>query len=103
MILQVIFVKSSKKFEEIDTRHFLVNRQVQVHFENETIQEAFNDLLEHRCPLCSGRKPFRSFPNLKDHMRKDHNLYYCDLCVGNLKVRRTHVNKKNVIKYLELA
>ena len=88
-LFQVIFLKTLKRFEEIDTYHFLVNRRVKVNFENEIIQQAFNELLEHSCSLCPGRKPFRSFINLKDHMRRDHNLYYCDLCVNNFKVR-TH-------------
>ncbi len=79
-------MKTLKKFEQVNTAHFLLNKRLQVHFENEKAQYASNSLLEHKCPLCSGMKPFRSFILLKDHMRKEHNLFYCDLCTDSLKV-----------------
>jgi hypothetical protein len=65
-------------------------------------------LLENRCPICdergeeevdvvdggvsrkkiaSGRKKlFQNFRQLDKHVRVEHDLYYCDLCSGHLKV-----------------
>lgn len=30
--------------------------------------------------------PYRKFSDLKNHVRKEHDLHYCDLCVDNLKI-----------------
>lgn len=47
-------------------------------------------LLEHRCFMCERAqvKPwsFESFQQLKDHMRREHELFYCDLCCEHLKI-----------------
>ena len=63
---------------------------------------AFNRLLEHRCPICekhsskleteaeAGRRrdthKFSTFRALEKHVRVEHDLYYCELCTGHLKV-----------------
>ena len=57
-----------------------------VYFEVENYESAFYKLLEHSCKRCPELKPFRSFGQLKDHMRKEHGLQYCDLCVKHIKV-----------------
>ncbi len=82
-----------------------------------SLQARFNQLLEHRCPICddhdqkfedqggggekqqsgeegggrkkpaaSGRNKFSTFRQLDKHVRQEHDLYYCDLCTGHLKV-----------------
>lgn len=53
------------------------------------IQASYNELLEHNCFKCKKENKvanFRTFALLKDHMRREHELHYCDLCVENLKV-----------------
>lgn len=43
-------------------------------------------LLDHNCNKCHKIPAFRNFNQLKEHMRKEHELYYCDLCVDNLRI-----------------
>lgn len=64
------------------------DRKFGVHFCTGSIQSAYYQLLQHDCPICieHQRWPFKTFQQLKDHMRKEHELYYCDLCVANLKI-----------------
>lgn len=55
-------------------------------FDGGPAQSLFEKLLQHECHLCNGSKTYQTFQLLKDHMRKKHELFYCDLCVDNLKV-----------------
>ncbi|KFU83857.1 Zinc finger protein 598, partial [Chaetura pelagica] len=43
-------------------------------------------LLQHECPLCPDAKPFNTFADLEQHMRKRHELFCCKLCVKHLKI-----------------
>lgn len=54
-------------------------------FSNNRIQREFFRLLDNPCPICDA-PPFYSFDALKDHVRKTHELFYCDLCTENLKI-----------------
>jgi len=61
-------------------------RKYKIAFTNARVEEAFKKLLRHSCKVCPDAPEYRTFNALKDHMRKDHELFYCDLCVANLKV-----------------
>jgi hypothetical protein len=61
-------------------------------FANEKLEAAYRRLLLHSCKLCHGRPEFKTFAALKDHMRRVHELFYCDLCVDNLKVINIFIN-----------
>jgi hypothetical protein len=84
--LQVIFTKEVQLFRNIRNYSYLMDKKFKICFDTADIQAAYSRLLEHVCNICVGRPAFRTFQNLKDHMRKEHELYYCDLCVENLKV-----------------
>ncbi|XP_074960749.1 E3 ubiquitin-protein ligase ZNF598 isoform X3 [Phalacrocorax aristotelis] len=43
-------------------------------------------LLQHECSLCPDAKPFNTFADLEQHMRKQHELFCCKLCVKHLKI-----------------
>ncbi|KFQ49915.1 Zinc finger protein 598, partial [Pelecanus crispus] len=43
-------------------------------------------LLQHECSLCPDVKPFNTFADLEQHMRKQHELFCCKLCVKHLKI-----------------
>ena len=47
---------------------------------------SYDSLLEHPCPTCAGHVIFPTFKELKEHMRKIHEKFYCDLCLENVKV-----------------
>lgn len=61
-------------------------RRYKIGFASAAVEEAYRRLLLHSCRVCTGKPEFRTFGALKDHMRREHELYYCDLCVDNLKV-----------------
>lgn len=83
--LQVVFTKDIAPFNELKGCTRLLDKKYNIAFIGHTVQDAFYKLLEHRCALC-GNKSFRRFQDLSEHMKKVHDLFYCDLCVNNLKV-----------------
>lgn len=85
--LQVYFLSTREKFADMPVRKFIPNRKLKIFFENEHVQERVDQLLEHRCSKkgCEDRPPDKKFRDLRDHMRKVHHLFYCDLCL-ELKV-----------------
>lgn len=84
---KVIFTNEKRSYRELETsnRSEYYNKKYKICFSNINIQKAFYDLLEHPCPKCDAR-PFRSFDALKDHVRKEHELFYCDICTEHLKI-----------------
>lgn len=46
-------------------------------------------LLQHECPRCPELPPFGLFGDLEQHMRKQHELFCCKLCLKHLKVNPT--------------
>lgn len=44
-------------------------------------------LLQHECPQCPELPPFGLFGDLEQHMRRQHELFCCKLCLRHLKVR----------------
>lgn len=78
---EVFFLKTKEKFGEMPVRKFITNRKLKIQFENEAIREKFDKLLEHKCNKCPERYPEKNFKALRDHMRRVHTLFYCDLCL----------------------
>lgn len=58
--------------------------------ESRESQAEVDKLLEHRCPVCG--QLFQRFQQLREHLRKEHSLWYCDICVRHLKIF-THERK----------
>lgn len=75
------FASLFPKFE----RSNLQDRKFGLIFCTSDIRKAYDILLEHRCQICKDWL-FRTFIQLKDHMRKEHELFYCDICVENLRI-----------------
>lgn len=79
-----------RPFNEIEESRFICNDRVGSEygfcFEGRQAVHMFHDILAHVCPVCESQPEFRSLRDLVNHMRKDHELFYCDLCVENLKV-----------------
>lgn len=89
---KVIFTKTKVSYNEL-IRQFektnLQDRKFGILFCSSEIQKAYYKILEHNCSICKEydkKWPFRTFQQLQDHMRKEHELYYCDICVENLKI-----------------
>lgn len=85
---QVIFTKFIDQFSQLDRniRSGLFEKKYKILFGDLDIQRAFYYLLEHRCPQCNEHKPFADFNKLKEHVRKSHELFYCEICTDNLTV-----------------
>ncbi|RZC39782.1 hypothetical protein BDFB_001107 [Asbolus verrucosus] len=90
---KVIFTRKVAAFAALfaDFQHTnLQDRKYGLIFCSEEIKKAYQQLLEFRCANCTKaaarRCTFYTFQQLKDHMRREHNLVYCDLCVDNLKI-----------------
>jgi len=85
-LLQVFFMTQFRKFEDVAGRFKLFHKEENIFFENEKLRNEFFDLLSHKCKLCPLLKPMKTFRELELHMRRDHSLHYCDICVKDLKV-----------------
>lgn len=89
---KVIFTKTIEPFAILFPRFErsnLQDRKFGLFFCTSDIQKAYYKILEHRCHICQDgeRKwPFKTFQQLKDHMRREHELFYCDICVENLRI-----------------
>ncbi|XP_060816117.1 E3 ubiquitin-protein ligase ZNF598 [Bombus pascuorum] len=82
---KVIFTKEIKPFSQLHKGNLLDTRY-NIYFDTPDIQSKFYDLLANVCYICKERPVFSTFNSLKDHMRHQHELHYCDLCVENLKI-----------------
>ncbi|ELT99643.1 hypothetical protein CAPTEDRAFT_181900 [Capitella teleta] len=97
---KVLFTEKRCQFNSTKTNSFMVYRKLNIFFENRALQDRFFKLLEHRCKLCppSDVKPFRTFSALQNHMRREHNENFCELCLDNVKIfsseRKTYDRKK---------
>ncbi|KAG5891718.1 hypothetical protein JTB14_000321 [Gonioctena quinquepunctata] len=89
---KIIFTKTIEPFASLFPRFErsnLQDRKFGLFFCTSDIQKEYNKILEHRCHLCEENErkwPFKTFQQLKDHMRREHELFYCDICVENLRI-----------------
>ncbi|CAH1113630.1 unnamed protein product [Psylliodes chrysocephalus] len=92
LLLKVVFTKTIEPFASLFPkfeRSNLQDRKFGIYFCTSDIQKAYYKLLEHRCMICEENErkwPFKTFQQLKDHMRREHELFYCDICTDNLKI-----------------
>ncbi|XP_060523372.1 E3 ubiquitin-protein ligase ZNF598-like isoform X2 [Cylas formicarius] len=89
---KVIFTKKIEPYSVLFLRFERSNlqeRKLGILFCTYEIQKCFFKLLEHRCQICDNLEhkwAFKTFQQLKDHMRREHELFYCDICSENLKI-----------------
>ncbi|CAL1546661.1 unnamed protein product [Lymnaea stagnalis] len=83
---QVAFVYKKQLFRNINLRNCIPNRKYKIFYDDEKVEERFSELLEFRCKICRNRDPEKTFAQLQTHMRREHELFACDLCVANLKI-----------------
>ncbi|XP_006564415.1 E3 ubiquitin-protein ligase ZNF598 [Apis mellifera] len=82
---KVVFTKEIKPFRQLH-KGSLIDTRYNIYFDSSDIQNKFYDLLANVCYICKEKLVFNNFNSLKDHMRHQHELHYCDLCVENLKI-----------------
>lgn len=96
---KVVFTRKIKPFRFL-RKGSLLDTRYDIFFDNIDIQEKFYELLADVCTICDEKKVFTNFQSLKDHMRHQHELHYCDLCVENLKVHYFSYFKLTVFIYI---
>ena len=99
---KVIFTTALQKYENIKDNIYPMDRKYKICFETEEIQNNYMELLEHQCPHCPEKVTFKTFQQLDKHMRREHEMYYCDLCVTELKIftgERKSYNRKDLVRH----
>lgn len=79
-------VEKLKQYSSISLVGLRGDRKYGLYFESLKLQEAYASLRENKCTRCPERPTFRAFKQLSDHVRKTHDLFYCDICRDNLKL-----------------
>ncbi|KAG8433285.1 hypothetical protein GDO86_017534 [Hymenochirus boettgeri] len=82
---KVVFVKKLALFSSIPFQQMQYEKKYDIYFENGQLFSQFRKLLHHECSLCPSSRPFHAFTDLEQHMRKQHELFCCKLCVKHLK------------------
>lgn len=113
---KVLFVKQCRPYEELNKRLYPVDPRPQICFEDDSVRQAYRELLENRCKYCppvpepteeggghkAKRPVFTNFAMLRAHVRKEHSRSYCDLCVEHLKIfpsERTAYSKRDMARH----
>ena len=98
---KVIFTTALQKYENIKDNIYPMDRKFKICFETEEIQNSYLELLEHRSPIDPTVK-FKTFEQLEKHVRREHEMYYCDLCVKELMIfthERKIYNRKDLVRH----
>lgn len=87
---------SLRPYESISSENYFVDTRAKIWMEDKAVKDAYNYLIAHNCTVChedGKQQAFKSFRALKDHIRKDHQLFLCDICVEHIKVRSVKLYK----------
>ncbi|XP_053550462.1 E3 ubiquitin-protein ligase ZNF598 [Bombina bombina] len=82
---KVVFVRKMVPFSSIATQQLQHEKKYDIFFSDGKIFSQYRRLLQHECTCCPEVRPFYTFPDLEQHMRKQHELFCCKLCVKHLK------------------
>lgn len=82
---KVVFVKKVSPFSSINTTQMQSEKKYDIYFSDGKVFSLYRRLLQHECWMCPEMRPFHTFADLEQHMRKHHELFCCKLCVNYLK------------------
>ncbi|XP_015671731.1 E3 ubiquitin-protein ligase ZNF598 [Protobothrops mucrosquamatus] len=85
-LAQVVFGKKLPPFSTIILSQLQHEKKYDIYFADGKIYALYRKLLQHECPLCSESRAFPAIVELEQHMRKQHELFCCKLCVKHLKI-----------------
>ncbi|XP_017070474.2 E3 ubiquitin-protein ligase ZNF598 [Drosophila eugracilis] len=87
VLSKVLFTLEKLPYRELEAnnRSDFYSKKYRIGFCTAEIQQQFFKLLDHPCPKCDA-PPYRTFQGLRNHVRTEHSLLYCDLCVETLKI-----------------
>ncbi|KFP17367.1 Zinc finger protein 598, partial [Egretta garzetta] len=83
---QVVFGRKLTSFSTIALNLLQHEKKYDIYFTDGDVYALYRKLLQHECSLCPDVKPFSTFADLEQHMRKQHELFCCKLCVKHLKI-----------------
>lgn len=89
---QVVFGKKLPAFAMIPIHQLQHEKKYDIYFADGKVFALYRQLLQHECPRCPHLPPFSLFGDLEQHMRKQHELFCCKLCLKHLKIF-THERK----------
>ncbi|XP_032585585.1 E3 ubiquitin-protein ligase ZNF598 [Drosophila mojavensis] len=84
---KVLFTLEKLPYRELEAgnRSDFYSKKYRIGFCTADIQQKFYKLLDHPCSQCNVQ-PYRTFEALRNHVQREHHMYFCDLCVKNLKI-----------------
>ncbi|XP_061456266.1 E3 ubiquitin-protein ligase ZNF598 [Rhineura floridana] len=85
-LAQVVFGKKLASFSTIALGQLQHEKKYDIYFTDGKVYALYRKLLQHECPLCPEARPFATVVDLEQHMRKQHELFCCKLCVKHLKI-----------------
>ncbi|EDW61562.2 LOW QUALITY PROTEIN: uncharacterized protein Dvir_GJ20244 [Drosophila virilis] len=87
VLSKVLFTLEKLPYRELEARNRsdFYSKKYRIGFCTADIQQKFYKLLDHPCPKCNV-PPYRTFEALRNHVLREHQMYFCDLCVKNLKI-----------------
>nr|XP_039255500.1 E3 ubiquitin-protein ligase ZNF598-like [Styela clava] len=80
-LTKVVYCKSRRPFKEAEALKLIRGKKGNVFFTDEIVKKEYEKLFEHHCSICPENPQEFSFDSLESHMRKEHKLFYCHLCV----------------------
>ncbi|KAJ6653744.1 hypothetical protein lerEdw1_008771 [Lerista edwardsae] len=81
----VVFGRRLASFSTIVLSQLQHDKKYDIYFTDGKVYALYRKLLQHECPLCPEARPFATIVDLEQHMRKQHELFCCKLCVKHLK------------------
>ncbi|XP_062999159.1 E3 ubiquitin-protein ligase ZNF598 [Elgaria multicarinata webbii] len=85
-LAQVVFGRKLTSFSTIALSQLQHEKKYDIYFTDGKVYALYRKLLQHECPLCLEARPFATIVDLEQHMRKQHELFCCKLCVKHLKI-----------------
>ncbi|XP_067933611.1 E3 ubiquitin-protein ligase ZNF598-like [Watersipora subatra] len=85
----VLFVHTIDNYSSYRKNTFIKARRLKALFEDKVIEDAVNHLTAHDCYVCAmegHQETFDSFKKLQGHIKKQHRLYFCEICVEFVKI-----------------
>ncbi|XP_012661306.1 E3 ubiquitin-protein ligase ZNF598 isoform X2 [Otolemur garnettii] len=83
---QVVFGKKLPAFATIPLHQLQHEKKYDIYFADGKVFALYRQLLQHECPRCPELPPFSLFGDLEQHMRKQHELFCCRLCLQHLQI-----------------
>lgn len=100
---RVIFTRQKQPYSILSRQPYShTDHKHHITFEDESVEDEYRLLLQHQCPICVQVTVFQSFGHLKDHTRKIHERFSCDLCVEHLKLftfERKYYTRKDLAQH----